>query len=75
MRLGVAFKKSAAVLAAGVVFGLGLRITQWLVPAPETRVVVCAPSEDADDSCVPMGPDEQQSPDDEESDAPNSIRA
>jgi hypothetical protein len=66
---------SAAVLAAGVLFGFGLRIAEWLVPAPDTRVVVCAPSEDDDDSCVPLGLDEQQqSPDDEDSDAPNSIR-
>lgn len=74
MRLGAAFKMSAAVMAAGIFFGLGVRIAQWLVPAPESRVVVCAPSEDDDSSCVPQGPDEQAVPDDEDSDAPFSLR-
>ncbi len=65
---------SAAVLAAGVLFGVGLRVAQWLVPVPDTRVEVCAPSENDDGSCVPMG-SEQPSPDDEDSDASNSVRA
>lgn len=49
-------KLSGAVLLAGVLFGVGTRIGQWLLPAPDTRVVVCTP-EDADvyEACSELG--------------------
>lgn len=38
-------KLSSAVLIAGVLFGLGQRIGQWLLPPPDTRILVCSPEE------------------------------
>lgn len=41
-------KVSGAVLAAGIMFGVGVRISQWLVPAPAVRIALCDSSaEDA----------------------------
>jgi hypothetical protein len=34
---------SGAVLAAGIIFGVGQRIGQWLVPAPPIEVALCMP--------------------------------
>ncbi|KVP17370.1 hypothetical protein [Burkholderia ubonensis] len=64
MRLSVAFKTSGALLAAGILFGLGERIGQWLLPAPDTRVVLCAADESVDDECVPLDAAKLSSPDD-----------
>ncbi|KVP75546.1 hypothetical protein WJ96_07520 [Burkholderia ubonensis] len=66
MRLSSAFKLSGALLVAGVLFGVGERIGQWLLPAPDTRVVLCVLADDSDeDSCVPRGAAEHLSSDDE----------
>lgn len=32
---------SVMFLAAGVLFGAGTRAVEWVIPAPETRVIVC----------------------------------
>jgi hypothetical protein len=34
---------SGAILAAGFLFGVGLRASQWLVPAPPEQLELCAP--------------------------------
>lgn len=52
------FKLSGAVLAAGVLFGVGVRIGQWLLPAPDVRVSLCVPSPAGTgavpESCLPL---------------------
>lgn len=54
---------SGAVLAAGILFGVGERIGQWLLPAPYTQVVLCVPPSDlAEESCVLPGADELMPP-------------
>lgn len=44
-------KLSGALLAAGIVFGVGVRISQWLVPAPAVRISLCDDTAD-DGSCL-----------------------
>jgi hypothetical protein len=41
-------KLSGAVLAAGVLFGVGQRVSQWLLPAPPLEVAVCLPSSEGE---------------------------
>lgn len=49
---------SGAVLAAGIVFGVGVRISQWLVPAPAVRIALCDSSaEDAECLVIEDAPD------------------
>lgn len=45
---------SGVLVAAGVLFGLGLRASQWLVPAPPEQLTLCLPDAagDGDGSCV-----------------------
>lgn len=42
---------SGAVLVAGIVFGVGVRISQWLVPAPAVRIALCD-STDVSAECI-----------------------
>lgn len=34
-------KKVMLVFGAGLIFGIGLRISEWLIPAPPTKLVLC----------------------------------
>lgn len=41
------------VLTVGVLVGAGVRAAEWVIPAPEMRVVVCTPSAmDHIEACV-----------------------
>lgn len=50
-------KLGGAVLAAGLLFGVGVRISQWLVPAPPVRVALCDSASAGEDSCLVIGDD------------------
>ena len=58
MAMNPLLKVSGAVLAAGLLFGVGVRISQWLVPAPAVRIALCDSSaEDAECLVVDGMPD------------------
>ena len=60
MEVKTLLKASGAVLAVGVLFGAGLRISQWLIPVPPVRISLCE-SPAADASCV-LSVDEDTEP-------------
>jgi len=56
MKITTVFKLSGAILAAGILFGLGQRIGQGLLPAPDVRISLCSPGSDgSDEVCVSLG--------------------
>jgi hypothetical protein len=49
MRTRPVFLASGALVAAGFLFGLGMRASQWLVPAPPEQLTLCLPDAAGDD--------------------------
>lgn len=47
-------KISGVIVAAGFLFGVGMRVSQWLIPAPPVEIALCGPSDPASDAdtCV-----------------------
>lgn len=56
MKATPTLKLSGVCLLAGILFGVGTRIGQWLIPVPDTRILVCTP-EDAEtyEACATVG--------------------
>ena len=54
MRAKPVLAVSGAIVAAGFLFGIGLRASQWLVPAPPEQLALCAADQapSSDGACV-----------------------
>ena len=54
MRVKPVLAVSGAIVAAGFLFGLGVRASQWLVPAPPEQLALCTSDgpPDSEGSCV-----------------------
>lgn len=73
MKASTVVKMSGAILVAGILFGVGQRIGQWLVPAPALEISLCSPA-DADGSSDCLSLDDTNAPADAPADAAPQIQ-